>query len=152
MYRAARTDPLGKRLTFLGRAIRDQFSADLAEYGATIPTWAVLSQVHGSPGLSQAQLAACIGIEGPTVTRHLDRLCLEGLVTRSRDGHDRRIVRISLTPRGEQRWEELKDLRTRFDDHLTAGLTEDQKAALDVAIEVMHRALEDADEPAHAHD
>jgi len=152
MHHAARTDPLGKRLTFLGRAIRDQFAARLAEYGATIPTWAVLSQVHGSPGLSQARLAACIGIEGPTVARHLDRLCLEGLVTRSRDAQDRRVVRISLTPRGEQRWEELKDVRARFDDRLTAGLTEEHKAVLDVAIETMHRALEDADEPAHAND
>ena len=150
MHLAARDDPLTKRLTFLGRAIRDEFSARLAEYGCTISTWAVLSHVHASEGLSQAQLAAVIGIEGPTLARHLDRLCLEGLVARSRDAQDRRIVRVLLTPKGEKRWEELKDVRTRFDDHLTRDLTDDQKAVLDVAIEVIHRALEDANEPAHA--
>jgi MarR family transcriptional regulator for hemolysin len=150
MHRAARDDPLTKRLTFLGRAIRDQFSARLAEYGCTISTWAVLSHVHANAGLSQAQIAALIGIEGPTLARHLDRLCLEGLVARERDPHDRRIVRVVLTPRGKERWEELKDVRARFDDHLTRDLTDEQKVVLDTAIEVIHRALEDADEPAHA--
>ena len=150
MYRASKDDPLGKRLTFLGRAIRDEFSARLAEYGCTISTWAVVSQVHHNPGLSQAQLAALIGIEGPTLARHLDRLCLEGLVSRVRDDQDRRIVRVALTPKGEQRWEELKDVRTRFDDQLTRELTDEQMRALDAAIEAMHRALEEAHEPAHA--
>src|SRR5579871_4301521 len=126
MYRASKDDPLGKRLTFLGRAIRDEFSARLAEYGCTISTWAVLSHVHANPGLSQAQLAAVIGIEGPTLARHLDRLSLEGLVARSRDAQDRRIVRVALTPKGQQRWEDLKDVRTRFDQHLMRDLTGDQ--------------------------
>ena len=152
MHRAGRDDPLTKRLTFLGRAIRDEFSARLAEYGCTIPTWAVLSQVQASPGLSQAQLASTIGIEGPTLARHLDRLCLEGLVARERDHHDRRIVRVALTPRGEKRWGELKDVRTRFDDRLTRNLGDEQVRALDAAIEEIHRALEDAHEPAHADD
>ena len=152
MHRAARDDPLTKRLTFLGRAIKDEFSACLAEYGCTISTWAVLSHVHANPGLSQAQLAGLIGIEGPTLVRHLDRLSLEGFVARSRDPHDRRIVRVALTPKGEQRWEDLKDVRTRFDEHLLRDLTGDQKATLDIAIELIHRALEDAHEPAHAND
>src|SRR5579862_4562980 len=124
MHRAAPDDPLTKRLTFLGRAIRDQFSARLAEYGCTISTWAVLSHVHANAGLSQAQIAALIGIEGPTLARHLDRLSAEGLVARTRDAQDRRIVRVYLTPKGEDRWEELKDVRTRFDDHLTRDLTD----------------------------
>jgi MarR family transcriptional regulator for hemolysin len=153
MYRgAARDDPLGKRLTFLGKAIREEFAARLGEYGCTISTWAVLSHVHANSGLSQAQLAGLIGIEGPTLARHLDRLCLEGLVARERDPHDRRIARVFLTPKGDKRWEELKDVRTRFDDHLTRDLTDDQEAVLDVAIEAMHRALEDVHEPAHADD
>jgi MarR family transcriptional regulator for hemolysin len=146
---AAKDDPLTKRLTFLGRAIKDEFSDRLAEYGCTISTWAVLSHVHTNPGLSQAQLAGCIGIEGPTLARHLDRLCLEGLVGRERDAQDRRIVRVCLTRKGEKRWEELKHVRARFDGQVTRNLTDEQKRALDAAIEVMHRALEDAHEPAH---
>jgi DNA-binding MarR family transcriptional regulator len=144
MHRVAPDDPLTKRLAFLGKAIREAFSDLLAEHGCTMPTWAVLAEAHNNPGLSQVQLAAQIGIEGPTLARHLDKLSHEGLVERRRDPVDRRIVRVALTPRGEQRWEELKHVRTHFDQRLTGGLDAEHTAALDIAIDRIHRALEDA--------
>ena len=56
-----------------------------------MPTWAVLSEAHHTPGLSQVQLAAQIGIEGPTLARHLDRLSprdsSSGAATTSRPPH-----------------------------------------------------------------
>src|ERR1700724_3684203 len=147
MYRATRDDPLTKRLAFLGKEIHEEFAALLAEHGCTMPTWAVLAQVHRNRGLSQVQLAAQIGIEGPTLARHLDRLTADGLVERHRDPHDRRVVRVELTPLGERRWEQIKDVRAQFDERLTGQLTDDHRAALDVAIERIHRALEDAHVP-----
>jgi len=144
MHRAGRDDPLTKRLAFLGKAIREAFSDLLAAHGCTMPTWTVLSEAHHTPGLSQVQLAAQIGIEGPTLARHLDKLSHEGLVERRRDPADRRIVRVALTPKGEQRWEELKHVRTDFDQRLTAGLDAEQTASLGIAIDRIHRALEDA--------
>ena len=149
MHRVGRDEPLTKRMALLGKAIREAFADLLAAHGCTIPTWAVLTEAHRNPGLSQVQLAAHIGIEGPTLARHLDRLSHEGLVERRRDPSDRRIVRVALTPRGEQRWEELKDVRAHFDQRLTAGLDDGQKAALDIAIERIQRALEDADDLIH---
>ena len=150
MYRAIPEDPLTKRLAFLGKEIREAFAALLADHGCTLPTWGVLFQAHKSPGLSQVQLAAQIGIEGPTLARHLDRLSAEGLVERHRDPHDRRVVRVELTPLGERRWEQIKDVRAQFDERLTGQLTDDHRAALDVAIERIHRALEDAHVPVPA--
>jgi MarR family transcriptional regulator for hemolysin len=150
MYRAMRDDPLTKRLAFLGKEIREAFAARLAAHGCTMPTWSVLAQAHRTPGLSQVQLAALIGIEGPTLARHLDKLSADGLVERRRDPLDRRIVRVALTPRGEQRWEELKDVRATFDERLTRELTDADKVTLDLAIERIHRALEDAHDPIHA--
>jgi len=144
MYRAGPDDPLTKRMALLGKAIREAFSDLLAEHGCTIPTLAVLAEAHRTPGLSQVQLAARVGIEGPTIARHLDRLSNEGLVERRRDPSDRRIVRVVLTPLGEQRWAELKGVRAQFDQRLTAGLDAAQRAALDIAIDRIHNALEDA--------
>jgi len=150
MRPAAPADPLTKRIVFLGKALREHFQASLGEHGATIPTWAVLSHAHHSPGLSQVQLAGQIGIEGPTIARHLDRLCAEGLVERRRDAHDRRVVRIELTDLGEDRWAELKDVADRMEHQLTRYLDDDQVAAMSAALEAVHRALEDARVPADA--
>jgi MarR family transcriptional regulator for hemolysin len=139
-------DPLTRRLVFLGKQLRETFEAMLAERGSTLPTWAVLRYVARHDDLSQAQLAARIGIEGPTLTRHLDRLCAEGLVMRHRDEHDRRILRVSLTPAGEALFEELRGDAEDLEKRLTAGLTRAQRTALDGAI----RSITDAMEDAHA--
>ena len=144
MYWPDRSENLTKRLVFLGKELREAFHAMLAEHGATIPTWAVLNTAHGNPGLSQVNLAAQIGIEGPTVARHLDRLCAEGLVERRRDPSDRRVVRISLTDAGEARWAELREVGQAMESRLIPYLDVTLRAALDDAIDSIHRALEDA--------
>jgi len=150
MYWPMQDDPVTKRLAFLGKELREAFSVLLAEHGCTISTFAVLSHADKAPGLSQVQLAAQMGIEGPTLARHLDRLCAEGLVERRRDAYDRRIVRVALTPLGEARLAELMPIRAQFDDHLVRDLSADELATLHRAIDRIHRALEDAHVPVAA--
>jgi DNA-binding MarR family transcriptional regulator len=43
-------------------------------------------------------LAAALGLDRTTVTRHLDELTLRGLVDRRPDDSDRRALMVSLTP------------------------------------------------------
>jgi len=150
MYWPMQDDPVTKRLAFLGKEIGEAFSALLADHGCTKSTWGVLFHAQKCPGLSQVQLAAQMGIEGPTLARHLDRLCAEGLVERRRDAHDRRIVRVALTPLGERRLEELKPVRSQFDEHLVRDLSPEELATLHRAIDSIHRALEDAHVPVPA--
>jgi len=147
MYRPG--DPLTRRIAFLGKELRESFQQMLADHRCTLPTWAVLSHAHDSPGLSQVALAGRIGIEGPTLVRHLDKLCAEGLVQRRRDERDRRVVRIDLTATGDHRWAELKDVASAMEARLTRQLTDEQLASLDKALDLIHDALEDANAPAH---
>lgn len=147
MYLPGPDEPLTKRLSFLGKELREAFQDMLAEHGCTLPTWAVLNHAHANPALSQVQLASCIGIEGPTLARHLDRLCAEGLVERRRDDQDRRIVRIGLTDVGTKRWTELKDVAVAMEARLTRYLSDDDRSALNAAIDAIHRALEDSYAP-----
>jgi len=143
MYRIAPEDPLSRRLALVGKELRECFQAMLVDHGATIPTWAVLNYAHRMPGLSQVQLAGHIGIEGPTLVRTLDKLCADGLVERRRDEHDRRVLRVALTPAGEQRWAELRHLADAMDRRLTRHLSPDQISALNATLDCIHRALED---------
>src|SRR5580704_11742392 len=100
MYLARRDDTITRRLVFLGKQLSREFEEMLARVGCSLPTWSVLRQVDREPDMSQVQLAAQIGIEEPTLTRHLDKLCAEGLVSRRSDDNDRRIIRINITPEG----------------------------------------------------
>ncbi|MFI5042130.1 MAG: MarR family winged helix-turn-helix transcriptional regulator [Acidimicrobiales bacterium] len=149
MKRRAPDDSISRKLVFVGKQISEQFHALLAEHGSTIPTWAVLSHAHATPGLSQVALAGQIGIEGPTLARHLDRLCADGLVRRRRDDLDRRVIRIELTEAGLRRWAELKDMATTMDRRLTVHLAPEDRLALDQALDLILDAMEDAHAPAH---
>ena len=77
------------------------FSEELRKRGTSLPVWRVLAALHASPGLTVTGLAEACLLQQPTMTKLLDRMVRDGLVTRSQDARDRRIVRVALTPQGE---------------------------------------------------
>ncbi len=51
--------------------------------------------------LSMGELARRVGVTEKTITGIVDRLEREGYAQRERDASDRRVVQVSLTPRGK---------------------------------------------------
>jgi MarR family transcriptional regulator for hemolysin len=90
----------------------------------------VLTALRGEPPASQQQLAAAVGIEGPTLTRHLDQLEAAGLVRRAPHPGDRRAVQVELTPRGVALHGELLEVVIAFNRRLTAGLSDTELDAV----------------------
>jgi MarR family transcriptional regulator for hemolysin len=123
--------PLGKRIVFAGKALRARFESALSAAGASLPTFLVLTSAREWPGVSQSELAERVGVEGPTLVRHLDRLCAEGLVTRVRDENDRRVTHIELTEEGVARQAELARVAANLDRQLRRLFTPEDLAVLD---------------------
>lgn len=55
---------------------------------------AILLTVRANPGLSTGGLAGALGLNKPVLTRAIDRLTAVGLVRRSVDGGDRRLIQV----------------------------------------------------------
>jgi MarR family transcriptional regulator, transcriptional regulator for hemolysin len=91
---------LGRLLGMTGKVVREAFNEDLANVGSSLNAFIILKHADMHPGLSQRQLAATLGIEGPTLTHHLDRLTAEGLLRRVRHPDDRRAYCVELTAEG----------------------------------------------------
>jgi MarR family transcriptional regulator for hemolysin len=123
--------PLGKRIVFAGKALRARFESALSAAGASLPTFLVLTSAREWPGVSQSELAERVGVEGPTLVRHLDRMCAEGLVTRVRDENDRRVTHIELTDEGIARQAELARVAAGLDRQLRRLFTAEDLAVLD---------------------
>jgi MarR family transcriptional regulator for hemolysin len=123
-------DSLGRDLVLLAKAMRARLESRLANAGASLPAWGVLSCAIEEEGLSQRQLAERMGIEAPTLTRHLDRLEADGLVARHRDGDDRRILRVVPTPAARDLHARMASVAGSLDDDLTAGLSDEELAVL----------------------
>jgi MarR family transcriptional regulator for hemolysin len=71
-----------------------------------------------------------VGVEGPTLTHHLNRMEAAGLVTRARDPRNRRAHQVELTPEGELAFQDLLVRVQAFDRRLRAGFSEDELATL----------------------
>jgi MarR family transcriptional regulator, transcriptional regulator for hemolysin len=116
--------PIGLQLANTSKAVSRAFNDHLAEAGGSVPVWLILSSLKSNERRTQLDLARAVGIEGPTLTRHLDGLEDSGIVRRARDGTDRRAVRVELTAEGERLFQTLRQAVIAFNRDLTAGTTE----------------------------
>src|SRR4029453_7026762 len=120
---APRQEPIGLQVARTGRALNRAFEDALAEAGGSLPTWLILLSVMGGRWANQGEIADAIGIRGPTLTHHLDRLEAEGLVTRAGDPQNRRIQRVELTDDGKAAFHRLRKVAQAFDAQLRSGLS-----------------------------
>lgn len=88
----------GIELGQLARLWRKELDRRLSPYGLTEARWRALLHLSrmGSP-VTQTELAARIGVQGPTLVRTLDWLENEGLVERHELATDRRAKTLRLT-------------------------------------------------------
>ncbi len=118
--------PIGRQLALTAKAVSRAFNDALVDAGGSLAIWLVLAALKESPWRTQLDLARAVGIEGPTLTRHLDGLEEAGLVVRRRDPDDRRAVRVELTEAGERLFGTLLKAVISFNKRLTAGLSEQE--------------------------
>jgi len=119
-----RETPIGLQLAHTSKLVSRAFGDALAKAGGSIPTWLIVSRLVGEEWRAQSDLARAIGIEGPTLTHHLDALEEAGLVVRTRDPSDRRAVRLELTDAGRAKHGELMQAVIAFNRQLRSGLDE----------------------------
>jgi MarR family transcriptional regulator for hemolysin len=128
-------EPIGRVLDSTSKLLSRAFDQHLAEAGGTRPGWLVLVALKQQRWRTQQDLAAAVGIEGPTLTHHLDAMEKAGLIERARDPDDRRIVRVELTDAGEQLFVQLAQAALGFDQRLREGVS-------DKELETVRRVLE----------
>jgi MarR family transcriptional regulator for hemolysin len=122
--------PLGLQLATTAKAVSRAFNAALVEAGGSLPVWLVLSTLKGEQWRTQHDVARAVGIEGPTLTRHLDGMEEAGLVERRRHAADRRAIQVELTERGHALHAELLKAVIAFNRKLRQGFSEDDVKTL----------------------
>jgi MarR family transcriptional regulator for hemolysin len=116
-------EPVGLVLARTAKVVSRAFDDALVEAGGSLPTWLVLVSLQRGQHGAQRELAEAVGIEGPTLTHHLNRMEAAGLVTRTRDPQNRRVHRVELTDAGRETFSRLLGAVTDFDRRLRRGMT-----------------------------
>ena len=113
------------------KTVGTSFNAALAAEGGSAPTWLILNALRHGRWPAQLDLARALGIEGPTLTRHLDNLEKGGLVVRRPSEADRRAVRVELTRAGEEAYQRMQAAVIAFNRRLQAGISREELQQLD---------------------
>jgi DNA-binding MarR family transcriptional regulator len=91
---------------------------------------------------SPGELAAHERVSPPSMNRTLNGLERDGLVARHPAEDDARKVRVSITPAGLVRIAETRAMRTAWFARQLAGLSADERRALESATPVLRRLAE----------
>jgi DNA-binding MarR family transcriptional regulator len=100
------TEPLDRLLVRTGLALQRFTRRVAGSYGLSATALDVLGALVELDEVSHRDLAGHLRLAPATLTPVIDALEETGALTRVRDGADRRVVRISITPRGRQRYAE----------------------------------------------
>jgi MarR family transcriptional regulator, transcriptional regulator for hemolysin len=119
------------RLGHLTRRWRQVLDQEVQSAGLTDATWRPLLHLHLlGDGTRQKDLAASLGIEGPSLVRLLDTLMAKGMLERAEDSRDRRAKLLSLTPEGLAVVKRIRETVRALDLELLAPFDDDEIACV----------------------
>lgn len=99
----------------LAREYRDRF-------GISIPDWRVLVHLSADDGASVRDIEQKVVMEKSKVSRAASRLVARGLIARTKNETDGRLLHFSLTERGWAMMAELLPLANAFQRRIDAAL------------------------------
>lgn len=103
------TAVLGFVLERTAKRMKQYFQHKLqgANTGITVDQWVIIQALHQQNGQSQLELATATFKDAPTVTRIIDLLAKKELVERTPNPSDRRKFKITLTNKGQNKFDEV---------------------------------------------
>ncbi|WP_133648708.1 MarR family winged helix-turn-helix transcriptional regulator [Paraburkholderia flava] len=125
-----------------GSRMGGAFAKALKPYGLSLSEWRVCASLGHTPHqrLSELVVRACVDMS--TLSRIVDRLIAQKLVSRERSDEDGRAIRLSLTAAGAKLAREIVPLAKHYEDVALGCFT---KAEVDVLRKLLNRLYDNAE-------
>ena len=107
--------PIGLLLAQTAKTVSRAFDDALAAAGGATPAWLVLMALMRGGHRAQSALAKEVGIQGPTLTHHLNAMEKAGLLVRRRLPDNRRVHQVELTDAGRAMFHRLRHAAMQHD-------------------------------------
>ena len=116
------------RLLRCSTAIEKRARTMLAgRFDTTLPRFDVMSALDRAPeGLTMGELSNQLLVSNGNVTPIVSRLVEDGLITRTQDRNDRRILRAKLTARGRRDFRAMAGEHEKWIEHLLGDIPDDE--------------------------
>jgi DNA-binding MarR family transcriptional regulator len=114
-----------------------------ARFGTTLPRFDVLAALEREPdGLTMSALSEFLLVSNGNVTPIVSRLVEDGLVTRTQDKADRRVLRVKLTAKGRRDFRAMAGEHERWIDRLLADLADPEISQLLAGLARLRTSIE----------
>lgn len=141
------------RLTRVTIAVESRLARTFAEHGLDAASFDVLATLlrSGAPyELSPSALSHAAMVTSSAIAQRLNKLVERELVTRSKDGIDKRGTKVRLTPHGKELVERALPDHLRTEGELLKGLSDaEQKLFIQLLRRIEHNAATDRDNSRH---
>lgn len=132
-------DQLFYRLHVLAKEIGQAFAASVS---TSCTKSELLLYLHRRQELSQLELQALLGLDAAAITRHLQNLRAQSLITTRKNPADKRITLVALTDAGEAELRQLEQRKAAFLQKMTADLTDEEVRVLTQYIERISKNIQ----------
>lgn len=105
-----------------------------SRYGMLRTEWRVLFHLGLYGSMTASEIGQRANMHKTKISRAVHRLAEQRFVKRERDGTDRRIEHLSLTPKGLTAYGDLRRTAERYEAELLRGFTAQEGAALKRAL------------------
>ena len=130
--------------TSVERALRQRLRQ---EFDLSLPRFDVLTALVTFPeGLTMSDLATKLAVSKGNVTGVVGGLREQGLVTRTRQKTDRRVLRVVITQTGKAAWTEMQAAYRAVIDKMLAELSAGDAAGLTQSLIRLQQILDRADD------
>lgn len=110
--------------------------------GLSFKQWAAANVIRNGTGVTPSELARELGVTSGSVTRLVDELEGRGLIQRRRSDHDRRVIRLSITPLGDEAVAASRGVVADVWRQILSAIDEPERCHLATALATLVRAAE----------
>jgi len=125
------------------KKLADSFNDRLSRLGITRVQWIAIYYLEKYQEMSQKELGQKMNIQASSVARLIDRMERDGYVQRVRNVSDRRVIHLSLTPKGEEFNKKLIPEGEKMSRIFSNNITEDEMTVFLQVLKKMEKNLED---------
>ena len=125
---------LGQYATAFVNAVAKGVEYEVAPYNLTIVEFALIRLFLTEEEWTATQLSRILPVDGPAISRQVNKLTEMGLLYRRRTRNDRRIVLLRLTEKGKALGLKLHQRVHAYEESLREGIAEEELDSLRSAI------------------
>ncbi|MCG9697021.1 MarR family transcriptional regulator [Shewanella sp. Isolate11] len=119
-------ESLGYLVSHLNIELQKALDEQLKRYDLDIKLWPVLFALWQEEGITQTELSKRCDVANYTMTRLLDQLQVQGLITRHQEADNRRAFQIFLTDNAKALEQDLTREAERVNERFLANLNEQE--------------------------